>query len=99
MFLFKIYQYGKYKYILHTGDFRASDELIRDVMLKNIKIDTVYLDTTYCDSYYRFLPQTKAISLGAEFCFKELVKYPKALFVCGSYSVGKERVFLGNIFI
>lgn len=44
MFLFKFKKTGKY--ILHTGDFRASDELIQNRMLQNIKLDTVHLDTT-----------------------------------------------------
>ena len=44
MFLFRLNKLKKY--ILHTGDFRASDELITDNLLKNIKIDIVYLDTT-----------------------------------------------------
>ena len=46
MFLFRLNLNGKLKYILHTGDFRASDELINDPMLKNLVIDTVHLDTT-----------------------------------------------------
>ena len=96
MFLFRIstIQSGKYKYILHTGDFRASEELIQNSMLQNIKIHTVHLDTTYCDSFYKFLPQSQVIAIGADLVLKELKKQPKALICCGSYLIGKERVFM-----
>jgi hypothetical protein len=44
MFLFKFKKNGKY--LLHTGDFRASDEVVYNRMFENIKIDTIHLDTT-----------------------------------------------------
>ena len=44
MFLFKFKQAGKH--IIHTGDFRASSDLVNDQMLRGISIDTVHLDTT-----------------------------------------------------
>lgn len=44
MFLFRIKKTGRY--VLHTGDFRASDELIGNKFFQNIKIDTIHLDTT-----------------------------------------------------
>jgi len=92
MFLFRI---NKSKYILHTGDFRASNELVNDLMLKQIKLDIIYLDTTYLDSYYKFLPQTDIIKLGIDLVRKELASRPNALITCGSYTIGKERIFIG----
>ena len=44
LFLFKLNKLKKY--ILHTGDFRASDELINNQVFKKITIDIIYLDTT-----------------------------------------------------
>ena len=44
MFLFKFKKTDRY--VLHTGDFRASDELISNSFFENIKIDTIHLDTT-----------------------------------------------------
>ena len=54
-----------------------------------------YPETRYCDSFYKFLPQSRIVSLGVELVMNELEKQPKALIVCGSYTIGKERVFLG----
>lgn len=93
MFLFKFKKTGKY--VLHTGDFRASDELCNNKLLQNIKIDTVHMDTTYCDSFYKFLPQSEIIELGVEVVQKELkTRQNKTLVVCGSYTIGKERIFV-----
>lgn len=47
MFLFKIkVNRSTPKYILHTGDFRASDSLVNSLKELNLKLDVVYLDTT-----------------------------------------------------
>ena len=92
MFLFRFKKTGKYA--LHTGDFRASYELVMSDMLRSIKIETVHLDTTYCDSYYKFLPQSKVIQIGVDLALKEIKKEPKTLICCGSYTIGKERIFI-----
>jgi DNA cross-link repair 1A protein len=44
------------------------------------------------------LPQSQVVSIGADLVFNELKKQPKALLVCGSYTIGKERVFIGDYF-
>jgi hypothetical protein len=44
MFLFRFKKTGKY--VLHTGDFRAADDLVNNNIFKNVKIDTIHLDTT-----------------------------------------------------
>lgn len=92
MFLF--YFKDTKRYILHTGDFRASQTVINDKMLQNISIDTLYLDTTYCDSYYKFECQENIIALGVKTVCDELLKYPNSLIICGSYTIGKERIFI-----
>ena len=48
----------------------------------------------YCDSYYKFLPQSKVISLGVDLVLSELKKQPKALIVCGSYTIGRYYYFV-----
>jgi DNA cross-link repair 1A protein len=92
MFLF--YLKHTKQYILHTGDFRASEKVVMNPFLSNIKISVLYLDTTYCDSYYKFESQDKIIALGVQTVKAELKKYPKSIVVCGSYTIGKERVFV-----
>jgi DNA cross-link repair 1A protein len=91
MFLF--YLRDTKKFILHTGDCRADDSVIENPIFKGIQIDTIYLDTTYCDSYYKFPPQKEIVRMGVELVKSELKKYPKSLIVCGSYTIGKERIF------
>lgn len=92
MFLFKLNKLKKY--ILHTGDFRASEELVENAVFKKIAIDVIYLDTTYLDSYYTFLPQSKIVALGAKVAKNELRAKPNTLIICGTYTIGKERVFI-----
>lgn len=73
---------------LHSGDLRYTPDMNRFL---TYKISNLYLDTTYCDPKYVFPTQTKAIS--------EVVKVVKshwedqgALFLIGTYTIGKERV-------
>ena len=91
MFLF--YFKNTKQYILHTGDFRAATSVIENPMLQCINIDVVYLDTTYLDSYYKFEPQDVVIAVGVKTIKDELKKYPNSLIICGSYTIGKEKVF------
>jgi DNA cross-link repair 1A protein len=91
MFLF--YFTDTKRYILHTGDFRAGASVIENPLLQNINIDIVYLDTTYLDSYYKFESQEIVIQLGVKTIKEELKKYPNSLIICGSYTIGKERVY------
>lgn len=49
MYLFQINQNNNNnnpRYILHTGDFRASKTLVDNLKALNIKFEIVYLDTT-----------------------------------------------------
>ena len=97
MFLFHITKSNRY--ILHTGDFRYDSKVINEPINKLLvddcnKIDLVYLDTTYLDSYYTFSPQSTVIMEIINRIRKDLVNEPKTLIVCGSYTVGKEKIYL-----
>ncbi|CAG2164932.1 unnamed protein product [Oppiella nova] len=70
-----------YRY-LHTGDFRADHSFFAYKQLICRPIDTIFLDTTYCDPKYDFLPQ------------KDILKTIVSISICGTYSIGKENVFI-----
>ncbi|CAC5418256.1 DCLRE1A [Mytilus coruscus] len=90
LFLFKTQQ-GRL--ILHTGDFRADPSMEEMKCLQNVRIHQLYLDTTYCDPKYAFPPQKLVIEFGVSLVEKILTEKPKTLVVCGSYTIGKERIF------
>lgn len=57
------------------------------------RLDGVYLDTTYCNPKYTFPTQQVAINHALELMDKHL-KQEKVLFLVGSYTIGKERLFM-----
>lgn len=81
------------KRILHTGDFRASPEMEKDVYLIEKPIDSIYLDTTYCDPNYKFPAQSETLKAIQNITLNHLKIHKKTLIVCGTYSIGKEKVF------
>lgn len=92
MFLFKLPRNGKV--ILHTGDFRACPEMEEFPELWNHKVDKVYLDTTYCRPEYDFPAQSLVISTAVQLVIHHLKQNPKTLICVGSYTIGKERIFM-----
>lgn len=80
--------------VLHTGDFRADPSMEMYPELLSCRVQTLYLDTTYCSPEYTFPKQQEVINFAASAAFEMVTLNPRTLVVCGSYSVGKEKVFL-----
>ncbi|XP_061822690.2 DNA cross-link repair 1A protein [Nerophis lumbriciformis] len=80
--------------ILHTGDFRADPSMEDYPELLGCRVQTLYLDTTYCSPEYTFPRQQDVISFATSRAFELVTLHPRTLVACGSYSVGKEKVFL-----
>ncbi|RVE59484.1 hypothetical protein OJAV_G00188920 [Oryzias javanicus] len=80
--------------VLHTGDFRADPSMETYPELLGCRVQTLYLDTTYCSPEYTFPRQQEVIKFAANRAFESVTLNPRTLVVCGSYSVGKEKVFL-----
>ena len=102
MFLFQI-GIHKTTSILHVGDFRWSREKMlhksSPLLHLNGRLDDLYLDTTYCDEKYSNIPpQQDAIDATIKVIQRELAHATKQglkpLLLFGSYSIGKERLYL-----
>ncbi|CAN6174448.1 unnamed protein product [Urochloa humidicola] len=81
------------KAVLHTGDFRFSSEMVSNPVLQSSHIHTLILDTTYCNPRYDFPSQEVVIQFVIEAIQAEAFN-PKTLFLIGSYTIGKERLFM-----
>ncbi|KAF1330445.1 DNA cross-link repair protein, partial [Globisporangium splendens] len=94
---------------LHTGDFRYDKKMLSYAPLQKYipppgappsttamtRLDGVYLDTTYANPKYTFPTQQAAIDHTLELLVtKHAVSDNKILFLFGSYSIGKERLFM-----
>lgn len=93
LFLFKLRDGRVY---LHTGDFRADPQVLgADPHLRNLReISKVWLDTTYLDPYYEFESQDVTVAFAGELALEYASRNPNVLVICGTYSVGKEKIFM-----
>lgn len=80
---------------LHTGDFRFDSTLPEHLSLLNLqgKIANLYLDSTYANPQYTFPPQQLVISSVLDL-IEPYARDPNTLFLVGTYTIGKERMFL-----
>jgi len=91
MFLFR---YTDGRCILHTGDFRADRTMEAHPALDSLRLDILYLDTTYCKPEYNFPSQQEVLAFIVGLAKKHVRWHSSTLFVCGSYTIGKEKLFL-----
>ncbi|XP_063833046.1 DNA cross-link repair 1A protein [Ostrinia nubilalis] len=90
------------KTLLHTGDFRASPVMESYPIFWNKDVHTVYLDTTYCNPRYDFPTQDQSLEMALYLLRQKKAvlekagkKFSSVLIVCGTYTIGKEKFFLG----
>ncbi|KAL9659293.1 hypothetical protein QQ045_024098 [Rhodiola kirilowii] len=81
------------KAVLHTGDFRFNEGMFNLAAVLSSPIHTLILDTTYCDPQFDFPKQEAVIQFVIEAIQAEDFN-PKTIFLIGSYTIGKERLFL-----
>jgi len=81
--------------VLHTGDARLTRDATRACpVLQAMRGRAVLvLDTTYCDPQYCFPAQQEVVANVIRAVQAESFN-PRTLFLFGSYTIGKERVFL-----
>lgn len=48
---------GEFGCILHTGDFRASKEMLTSTPLRNAKVDLLIIDNTFCHPRFDMPPR------------------------------------------
>lgn len=80
--------------VLHTGDCRLIPEMQEEPALAAARgrADLI-LDTTYCSPEYAFPSQKEVLKFAIDAVKAEAFN-PKTLFLFGSYTIGKERLFL-----
>ncbi|KAI3957923.1 hypothetical protein MKW92_024405 [Papaver armeniacum] len=77
--------------VLHTGDFRFSEEMTNISVLQSCPISTLILDTTYCKPEYDFPKQEAVIQFVIDAIQAETFN-PKTLFLIGSYTIGAAKL-------
>ena len=87
--------------VLHTGDFRFHDGMRNDPTLLRITSDPsaprpiLILDTTYCSLEHDDFPtQERVLKAVRDAVVHEDLLSTRKLFLFGTYTIGKEKVFL-----
>ena len=92
-----LFEVGKKK-ILHVGDFRWNREfMMQQAPLRALQkgsLDELFLDTTYCDPKYSLPTQEEAIQATIKAFEVEMKNKGKTLHLFGSYTIGKERIYM-----
>jgi DNA cross-link repair 1A protein len=80
--------------VLHTGDCRLTEaaQALPELAAVRGNVDLI-LDTTYCDPQYAFPPQPEVLEFAVDAVKAEAFN-PRTLFLFGSYTIGKERLYL-----
>ena len=80
--------------VLATGDFRFHADMCENPTLRalSLRAPALMLDTTYCDPRHVFPPQRDVLAAVRDAVRAEAFN-PKTLFLFGTYTIGKERVF------
>jgi DNA cross-link repair 1A protein len=92
-----LFQFPDGRHVLHTGDFRANDEMVKQLIdFDSASLDLIYLDTTYLQSKKIMPSQEESISYLLEHVQKFLESNigEKFLILVGSYLVGKEKIWM-----
>ncbi|MCO5596559.1 hypothetical protein L7F22_050624 [Adiantum nelumboides] len=76
------------KAVLHTGDFRFSEDMASNSVLQACNIHTVILETTYCNPQYDFPKQEVVIQFIIDAIQAEAFN-PNTLFLIGTYTIGE----------
>lgn len=71
---------------------------IRKYFQRYIYLNSVFIVilNRYCNSSYTFPSQKEVLDLSVSLSLSALQENPKTLIVVGSYTIGKEKVFLGK---
>lgn len=91
MFLFR---FVTGRTVLHVGDFRAHSDMENLKELNGCQIDHLYLDTTYLDENYSLPAQEEVLAYVTRLVRQYIKKFQKLLIVSGTYTIGKEKVFM-----
>ena len=91
--------HGSVSSVLHTGDVRWSPPMRFFPALAPFtasarrRLDFLFLDTTYADKRYTF-PRQEAVIAAAIALARPFAERPDTQLLFGSYTIGKERLFL-----
>ena len=86
MFLFTLPDGQK---ILHTGDFRAEEDII-SMILKYSPIDNLYIDCTYATANVKFFSRKYCTDFASN-VVKEFLATKNGIVLIGTYTLGKEE--------